>query len=84
MENTLLPRSQLIQKHTRRWLRVREAAAYIGVSVKGLYDLCSRGLIPHTRLKGVGIRIDIRKLDELLEANEIRTVQEQLSCGGRI
>jgi len=68
----------------RRWLKVSEAAAYIGMSVKGLYDLCSRGLIPHTRLKGVGIRIDLRKLDELLEASEIQTVQEQLSRGGRI
>lgn len=62
----------------RRWLRVKEAAEYLGISVKGLYDLCSRGLIPHTRLRGVGIRVDLKKLDELLEASEIKTVQEQL------
>ena len=62
----------------RRWYRAPEIAAYLSLSAKTVYDLCSRGLLPCVKFKGIGLRIDKAKLDKMLEAEEITPVQEQL------
>lgn len=66
----------------RRWLKVREAAQYLGMNPKTLYDLIAKGEIVHSRprIKGVriGIRLDVKKLDEILENAEIQTLDELL------
>jgi hypothetical protein len=33
----------------RRWLTVAEAAAYLGISVKGAYDMAASGKLPAAR-----------------------------------
>ena len=62
----------------KRWLSVSQAADYLGVSRKGLYNTIERGLIPHSKVKGIGIRLDRYKLDRLLEQNENQSVAEQV------
>jgi len=62
----------------RRWFRADEISSYLSLNVKTVYDLCSRGVFPHTKLKGVGLRIDLPKLDELLEQHSIESIMKQL------
>ncbi len=58
-------------RDNRRWLRVSEAAEYLGVHQKTIYRACGAGRIPAAKAPGIGIRIDKYKLDELL-ANRSR------------
>ena len=51
----------------RRWLKVSETAEYLGMNAKSVYRSCSARLIPHCKIRGVGIRIDKHELDQLLE-----------------
>jgi len=55
----------------RRWLKIREAAEYLGVHEKSLYRACRRREVPFSKAPGVGLRIDKRELDALLERREI-------------
>ncbi len=65
----------------RRWFKVKEIAEYLSLSPKTIYDLCSKGVLPFTKVKGVGLRIDKIKLDQVLEREEVMPVQEQLNRG---
>jgi len=66
----------------RRWLKVKEAAEYLGVHEKSLYRACHRREVPFSKARGVGVRIDKRELDALLERRGIppeefgRTIQK--------
>jgi excisionase family DNA binding protein len=51
----------------RRWLKVSEAGDYLGMHPKSVYRSCSLGKIPFSRAPGIGVRIDKRELDALLE-----------------
>lgn len=51
----------------RRWLKVKEAAEYLAVHEKSLYRACRRREVPFTKAPGVGVRIDKRELDTMLE-----------------
>lgn len=51
----------------RRWLKVSEAAEYLGQHVQSIYRACSERKIPYSKIAGIGVRIDKRQLDLLLE-----------------
>lgn len=51
----------------RRWLKVAETAQYLGLNIRSVYRSCSMRQIPHTKIRGIGIRIDKKALDQLLE-----------------
>jgi excisionase family DNA binding protein len=51
----------------RRWLKVSEAAEYLGLHPKSVYRACSEGIIPCSKVPGIGVRIDKGELDALLE-----------------
>ena len=51
----------------RRWLKVSEAGEYLGLHPKSVYRSCSLRKIPFSRAPGIGVRIDKRELDALLE-----------------
>ena len=51
----------------KRWMTVKEAARYLSLHPRTIYNLCARGSIPHVRVKGIGLRVDQRKLDKFLE-----------------
>jgi excisionase family DNA binding protein len=47
----------------RRWLKVTETAAYLGVSLHHVYRMHRRGQIPSFKLPGIGVRIDRKALE---------------------
>lgn len=62
----------------RRWYRAGEIAEYLNLSEKTIYLLCSRGVLPSSKIKGIGLRIDIRKVDDLLERYSFESILEQI------
>jgi len=53
----------------KRWLKISEAAAYLGIHPQTCYDLCARGELPSIRV-GRSVRVDQRALDANLERQE--------------
>ena len=51
----------------KRFLRVKEAAALLSLSVQGLYDALLTGKIPGAKLAGLGWRVDIKAVNEMIE-----------------
>ncbi len=56
----------------KRWMSVREASEYLGLHLKSLYRACRRKQIPCSKYRGIGVRIDKKALDELLERRSVR------------
>lgn len=50
----------------RRWLKVSEAAQYVGSHPRSIRRACASGKIPYAKVPGIGVRIDKRGLDALL------------------
>jgi hypothetical protein len=65
----------------RRWLKVSETAQYLGMNTKSVYRSCSARLIPHCKIRGVGIRVDKHALDLLLERRGIGPEEYRQSLG---
>lgn len=55
----------------RRWLKASEAGTYLGLHIKSVYRACSQGKIPSSKVPGIGLRIDKRELDILLEQESL-------------
>ncbi len=55
----------------KRWLKVLEAGDYLGLHPKSVYRACWNRRIPYSKAAGIGIRIDLRKLDAMLEQRGI-------------
>lgn len=51
----------------RRWITIREAAGYLGLSLKGAYEMAASGKLPAARV-GRLVRIDLKALEAKLEA----------------
>jgi excisionase family DNA binding protein len=51
----------------RRWLKVRECSALLGVSVATLYRLHRRRELPSFKLPGLGVRVDREKIAAWIE-----------------
>lgn len=54
----------------KRWLKVSEAAEYLGLHPKSIYRACSQGIIPCSKVQGIGVRIDKEELDAMLEQDD--------------
>ena len=52
----------------RRWLHPREVAACYGISVKHVYELLAKGLLPAAKRPGFGWLIDRKRLEAELSA----------------
>jgi excisionase family DNA binding protein len=52
----------------RRWLKVTETAAYLGVSLHHVYRMHRRGQLPSFKLPGLGVRIDRKALDAKIDS----------------
>ena len=59
----------LIEK---RWLKASEAGEYLGLHPKSVYRACCQRKIPFSKVRGIGVRIDKRKLDALLERHGVK------------
>ncbi|MDW7759006.1 MAG: helix-turn-helix domain-containing protein [Acidobacteriota bacterium] len=55
----------------RRWLTASEAASYLNLNKKSIYRSCHQRKLPHAKVAGIGLRIDKRALDALLERESI-------------
>jgi len=53
-----------------RWLKVSEAAKYCGSAPRSIRRACAAGIIPWTKVPGIGVRIDRVRLDEILAGRE--------------
>jgi excisionase family DNA binding protein len=51
----------------RRWLTARETSEYLNLNPKSVYRACSEKKIPYSKIPGVGVRVDKKALDALLE-----------------
>jgi hypothetical protein len=51
----------------RRWVKIPECAAYLGIAVKSAYDMAAAGKLPVARV-GRLVRVDLRALESNLEA----------------
>jgi excisionase family DNA binding protein len=60
----------------RRWISVREAADYLGCHIQTCYRLLYLGQLPGARV-GRSVRIDLKKLQEQLEAQARRPERGQ-------
>ena len=54
----------------RRWLTAKEASEYLGLHLKTIYRLTTQRKIPFTKVPGIGIRVDIKELNALMERRE--------------
>jgi len=66
-----MSRKLIMQGPARRWLNTAEAALYLGMSAKGLYERVRLRRLPFSRLNG-SLRFDIRELDHILERNRVK------------
>ena len=55
----------------KRLLTVKEAAEYLGISPKTLWEWSRTGIIPMVKFDGKRVKYDIRDLDSLIEQNKI-------------
>jgi excisionase family DNA binding protein len=55
----------------RRWLKVSETGEYLNLHPKSIYRACYQRKIPFSKAPGIGVRIDKRELDALLERQGI-------------
>ncbi len=63
---------------TRRFISPAEAGEYLSIKPKTIYSLAARGLLPCVRF-GRQLRIDLRRLDELAEAE----ISQNMNLCGR-
>jgi len=64
---------QQVERRSRKWLKIKEAAQYIGMSVAFVRKSVRNKTIPYSRVGTKALRFDRDALDEWLTAN---------SCGG--
>jgi excisionase family DNA binding protein len=55
----------------RRWLSAAETAERLGVSKKRIYNLVAERKIPFSHPPGIGLRIDIKGTEALVEKSMI-------------
>ncbi len=58
------------KKVLKKWLRTKEAAQYLGISITQIHVLKSQGIIPFTKLGG-SIYFDKLDIDLILEQNKV-------------
>jgi len=54
----------------RRWITPKECAKYLSIHVKTVYAQIARKEIPASRIGG-NVRVDIKRLDQIMEAREL-------------
>lgn len=58
-----------------KWLRTKEAAKYLGISITQIHVLKSQGVLPFTKLGG-SIYFDKSDIDKVLENNKVGEVTQ--------
>ena len=61
----------------KRLLTIKEASDYLGISVKGLYNMVNRRELPFYKI-GKRVRFDMKQLDEWIEKHKVESVDNQV------
>jgi excisionase family DNA binding protein len=56
-----------MEKDDKRWIKPKEAAAYLSINLKTVYRLLYARGLPGVKLQGIGWRIDRKRLDNWME-----------------
>jgi len=62
----------------RRWLTAAETAERLGVSKKRIYNLIASRQIPFSHPPGIGLRIDWKGLEALLEKERVQPMDPRM------
>lgn len=62
----------------RRWITPKSCADYLSIHLKTVYAQIARGEIPAAKVGG-SIRIDKKRLDELMEASEKASIENKIN-----
>jgi len=55
----------------KRWMTAVETGEYLHLHPKSVYRACLARKLPHTKIPGIGVRVNKRELDALLERESI-------------
>ena len=61
-----------------RLLTGREAAIYLGISTKTLWEWYNKGILPRVKMEGTKTKYDKTDLDELIEKNKQFNLSEKI------
>jgi excisionase family DNA binding protein len=56
-----------MEKQEKRWMKADEAAEYLSINLQTVYRLMLCRQLPALKLKGVGWRVDRRRLEAMME-----------------
>ena len=59
----------------KRWMTAAETGEYLHLHPKSVYRACQARKLPHAKMPGIGVRIDKRELDALLERESISPIE---------
>lgn len=62
----------------KRLLTPKEVSEYLGISVKGIYNMVYRRQIPFVKIGG-RLKFDIRDIDNWIEENKVKDVNSLLN-----
>ena len=59
----------------KRLLTAKEAAEYLGISTKTLWEWAEKGILPRVEIPGTKPKYDLRDLENLIQENKIYVTQ---------
>lgn len=67
-----------MRMENKRYLNIKEASTYMGVSRWTLYDLAGRGEIPPIKLSSKMLRFDVKDIDRYMEKKKIKNLPSRV------
>lgn len=64
-----------------RWITPKQCSSYLSIHLKTVYSQIERGEIPATKIGG-SVRIDRKKLDDILESREKVPIEKKIDEWG--
>ena len=62
----------------RRYLNVKEASLYLGLSRWTLYDLAGQGEIPPIKVSRKLLRFDVKDIDKFMERKKLKNMKSKI------
>jgi excisionase family DNA binding protein len=70
-ENEAKPRKFGFRSGLKRLLTAKEAAEYLGISTKTLWEWTEKGILPRVEIPGTKSKYDLQDLENLIQKNKI-------------
>jgi len=68
----------------RRLLTAKEAAEYLGISTKTLWEWAEKGILPRVEIPGTKPKYYLRDLENLIQQNKVYATQAPSEAASRI